>query len=171
MNRKERNHTKKIALYGILIAAALVFSWLEAQIPPFFAFPGMKLGLTNIVVLLTLYKLGSGSAMAVNVLRIALVSMLFGGMMAMVYSLAGGMLSTAVMILLKKTGKFRLVTVSIAGGVSHNVGQIAAAMLLLNTSGIAWYLTVLWFTGLASGALIGILGSELVKRLPDKLFI
>ena len=130
----------------------------------------MKIGLTNIIVVLTLYKLGSSSAMAVNVLRIALVSMLFGGIMSMLYSLAGGMLSTVIMILLKKTGKFKTVTVSIAGGISHNIGQILVAMLALNTSGIAWYLAALWFTGMASGTLIGILSNELIKRLPDKLF-
>ena len=86
----------------------------------------------------------------------------------MIYSLAGGMLSTIVMILLKKTDRFRIVTVSIAGGISHNVGQIIVAVFALNTVGIAWYLTVLWFSGLASGALTGIIGAELVKRLPEQ---
>lgn len=170
MNRNEKTNVKKTALYGLIIAAALVLSWIESQIPPFFPIPGMKIGLTNIIVVLTLYKLGSSSAMAVNVLRIALVSMLFGGIMSMLYSLAGGMLSTVIMILLKKTGKFKTVTVSIAGGISHNIGQILVAMLALNTSGIAWYLAALWFTGMASGTLIGILSNELIKRLPDKLF-
>ncbi len=170
MNRNEKTNVKKTALYGLIIAAALVLSWIESQIPPFFPIPGMKIGLTNIIVVLTLYKLGSSSAMAANVLRIALVSMLFGGIMSMLYSLAGGMLSTVVMILLKKTGKFKTVTVSIAGGISHNIGQILVAMLALNTSGIAWYLAALWFTGMASGTLIGILSNELIKRLPDKLF-
>ena len=74
------------------------------------------------------------------------------------------------MILLKKTGKLKEITVSIAGGIFHNVGQILIAMLMMNTTSILWYLAVLWFTGAASGALIGLLGYMLVKRLPDKLF-
>jgi heptaprenyl diphosphate synthase len=69
------------------------------------------------------------------------------------------------MILLKKTGKFRIATVSVAGGVAHNVGQILAAMVLLKTTVVGWYLLVLWFTGIASGLLIGILGGELARRL------
>ena len=153
-----------------MIALALVFSYVESQIPAFFAVPGMKLGLTNVVVLLALYKMGNGSAMAINILRIVLVSAMFGGPSAMMYSLAGGLLSTVVMILLKKTDKFRIVTVSVAGGISHNIGQIIVAVIVLNTTGIAWYLLMLWFTGMVTGAVIGVLGAELVKRLPDKLF-
>ncbi len=163
-------NTKQIVSYGIMIALALVFSYVESQIPAFFAVPGMKLGLTNVVVLLALYKMGNGSAMAINILRIVLVSAMFGGPSAMMYSLAGGLLSTVVMILLKKTDKFRIVTVSVAGGIFHNIGQIIVAVIVLNTTGIAWYLLILWFTGMITGAVIGILGAELVKRLPDKLF-
>ena len=130
----------------------------------------MKLGLTNIVVLLALYRMGNVSAMSVNVLRIVLVSLLFGGFSPMLYSLAGGMLSTAVMMLLKKTGRFSVIAVSIAGGVSHNIGQILVAVLVLNTAGIAWYLAVLWITGMITGALIGLLGGLLIKRLPETIF-
>lgn len=158
-----------MTLYGMMIAAALILSYVESQIPAFFAFPGMKLGLTNVVVVLALYKLGGGGAAAVNILRIVLVSALFGGPAALIYSLAGGMLSTAVMIILKRLG-FRSLTVSIAGGVSHNAGQMIAAMIIMNTAGLGWYLAVLWFTGMITGALIGVLGGELIKRLPDKLF-
>ncbi len=167
---KQRINTHTISAYGILIALALVFSYLESQIPTFFPIPGMKLGLTNIVVLLALYKIGNTGAMAINVLRIILVSLLFGGPSAFMYSLAGGMLSAVVMILLKKTKLFRMVTVSIAGGVAHNIGQILVAMFAMNTVSIVWYLAVLWVSGMVSGALIGLLGAELVRRLPDRLF-
>ena len=170
MNKKSKVNVKRISVYGLITAVAIVLSWLESQIPPFFPVPGMKIGLTNIMVIIALYKMGSGSAMAVNVLRIVIVSFLFGGPSALLYSLSGGMLSTLVMIFLKWTGKFKTVTVSIAGGIFHNVGQILIAMLMMNTTGILWYLAVLWFTGAASGALIGILASLIVKRLPDKPF-
>ena len=156
---------KTIARYGLLIALALILSYAEAQIPAFFAVPGMKLGLTNLVVLLALYLMGSGSAVTINMIRIVLVALLFGNGMSLAYSAAGGLLSGGVMILLKKTGRFSVVTVSIAGGVMHNAGQILVTMVLLGTGSLAWYLLILWFTGIASGTVIGILGGLLCGRL------
>jgi heptaprenyl diphosphate synthase len=157
--------TKQIAQYGLLIAMAMILSYVEAQIPAFFAVPGMKLGLTNVVVLYALYCMGDKSALMINFIRIFLVSMLFGNGISIAYSIAGGLLSGLVMIILKKTRKFGIVTVSIAGGVAHNIGQILVAMYLLEVTAIAWYLLILWFTGIASGLLIGVLGGELCKRL------
>ena len=164
-----QNRTRKIALYGMLVALALVLSWLEAQIPAFFAVPGMKLGLTNIVVLMALYCINAKSAFVINVVRIILVSLLFGSAVSLLYSLAGGMLSTIVMILLKRTGKLKIVTVSIIGGVCHNIGQILVAMALLQTTNLAWYLLILWFTGLGAGAVIGIIGGQICERLKNIL--
>lgn len=157
--------SRMVAQYGLLVALALIFSYIEAQVPAFFAVPGMKLGLTNVVVLFALYRMGSKSAVVANLLRIFLVSVLFGNGMSLAYSLAGGLLSGLVMILLKKTGKFRIVTVSVAGGIAHNIGQVLMAMVLLETTALAWYLLVLWFTGLGSGLVIGLLGGELCRRL------
>lgn len=159
------NSTGKVATYGILIALAMILSYVEAQIPAFFAVPGMKLGLTNVVVLFALYRINNKSAFFINLLRILLVGLLFGNGMSIAYSLAGGMLSTLAMMLLKKFGKFQMVTVSIVGGVCHNIGQILVAILILQTTALAWYLLVLWFSGLASGLVIGLIGAELVKRL------
>lgn len=153
-----------VAQYGLLVAIALILSYIEAQIPAFFAVPGMKLGLTNIVVLIALYQMGVRSALLINILRVLLVSLLFGNGMSLAYSLAGGLLSWAVMVGLKKTGRFHMVTISIAGGVAHNIGQILVAMLILGTTALAWYLLMLWFTGLASGAVIGVIGGELCRR-------
>lgn len=161
MNRR----TRAVTQYGILIALAMVLSYVESTIPAFFAVPGMKLGLTNIVVLLALYLKGPKSAVAINVLRILLVSFLFGNGMSLAYSLAGGLLSGTLMILLKQTGRFGVVTVSICGGIAHNIGQIIVAMIVMETSALAWYLLVLWFTGLATGAVIGLIGGELIRRM------
>lgn len=157
--------SRMVAQYGCLVALALILSYVEAQIPAFFAVPGMKLGLTNMVVLFALYRMGSKSAVIVNFLRIFLVSLLFGNGMSLAYSVAGGLLSGLVMILLKRTGKFRIVTVSVAGGIAHNIGQVLTAMVLLKTNTLAWYLLVLWFTGLGSGFVIGFLSGELCRRL------
>lgn len=161
------NKTKRLALYGLLAALALVLSYIEAMIPTFFAVPGMKLGLTNLVVLVALYRMGTKPAMVINFARILLTSILFGTVVSLWYSLAGGLLSGIVMILLKNTGKFQPLTVSVAGGVMHNVGQILVAMVIMQTNAIAWYLLVLWISGIVAGAIIGVLGSWMLSRLPE----
>jgi heptaprenyl diphosphate synthase len=157
--------TKKITTIGILIALALILSYVESQIPAFVAIPGMKLGLTNIVVLTTLYILDVKSAMLINVIRIIIVAILFGSAMSFAFSFVGGMLSTIVMILLKKSGRMKIIGVSAAGGITHNIGQILTAMVLLGTKAIAWYLPVLWISGIFSGVVIGIIGGLVTARL------
>lgn len=157
--------TKRITTYGVLIALALILSYIEAQIPAFVAVPGMKLGLTNVVVLVALYILDSKSAMFINVVRIIIVAILFGNAMSFAFSIAGGMLSTTVMILLKRSKKFGVVGISAAGGITHNIGQIIMAVILLNTKAIAGYLPILWISGIISGILIGIIGGLVCSRL------
>ncbi len=157
--------TKTLATLGLLVALALILSYVESLIPAFFAIPGMKLGLTNLVVLVALYLLGERSAVAINLVRILLVGLLFGNGVSIFYSISGGILSLLVMILLKKSNKFSIITVSICGGISHNIGQILAAMVILQTTALGWYLCILWFTGLAAGAIIGILGAIITQRL------
>lgn len=171
--RKEPKGTmgaKRVARYGLLIALAMVLSYAETLIPAFFAVPGMKLGLTNLVVMIALYRMGSRDAILLNLLRIVLVSMTFGNAFSLLYSLAGGVLSGAVMILLKRTGRFSMMAVSVAGGIAHNVGQILMAMVLLETKQVGYYLLVLWWSGLAAGLVIGLVSYEITKRLPDALF-
>ncbi len=161
---------KRVARYGLLIALAMVLSYAETLIPAFFAVPGMKLGLTNLVVMIALYRMGSRDAIILNLLRIVLVSMTFGNAFSLLYSLAGGVLSGAVMILLKRTGRFGMMSVSVAGGIAHNVGQILMAMVVLETRQVGYYLLVLWWSGLAAGLVIGLVSYEITKRLPDALF-
>ncbi len=157
---------RKITTYGLLVALALVLSYVESLVPAFFAIPGMKLGLTNIVVVVALYILDAKSAFAINVIRILLLSFMFGNGASFMYSLAGGMLSTLLMIFLKKWGAFSMTAVSAVGGVAHNLGQILMAMLLLYTSAVGYYMLVLWFIGIVTGLVIGLISAEIVKRLP-----
>ena len=163
--KKNKISTRTIATYGLLLAAALILSYVESLIPPFFAIPGIKVGLTNLVVLLALYLLGTKSALFLNIIRVLLAGLLFGNAFSLLYSLAGAILSWIVMILLKKSGKFGVTAVSIAGGVCHNVAQILVAMFVLQTVSVAWYLLILWFTGILAGAVIGIISAILIKRL------
>jgi len=156
---------RKVALYGLLTALAFVLSYIEAQIPVFFAVPGMKLGLTNLVILFSLYRMSSRDALLLNVVRMILVAATFGNLFSLAYSLAGGILSWLAMILLKRSKKFSMVGVSVAGGVAHNVGQILVAIFVLETGKLIYYLPVLLVSGLAAGVVVGILGGELVKRI------
>lgn len=155
----------KVAQYGLIIALALVLSYLESLIPPL-GVPGVKLGLPNLAIVFALYRLGFKDACVISLVRVVLAALLFGNGAALAYSAAGAVLSLAVMGLLKKTGKFSSVGVSVAGGVAHNAGQILVAMALLETARLAWYLPVLWVSGTVAGVLIGIVSGELVKRVP-----
>ena len=157
-------NTKKIALYGLLIALAMLLSWVESMIPIPFPVPGIKLGLTNLVIIVALYELGARDAFILSMVRILLVAFTFGNTAALLYSLAGGILSFLVMVLLKKTDKFSMAGVSVAGGVAHNVGQIAVASVLLATN-MAGYLPALLISGCVAGVLIGLLGSEVARRV------
>ena len=168
MVSQDKQGAKRVALRGVLVAAAMVLSWVEAQIPAFFAVPGMKLGLTNAVVLTALYLLSSRDAVVINLVRIVLVGFTFGSLFSMLYSLAGGLLSGAVMILLRKTGWFGPIGVSVAGGISHNVGQILVAMAVLESRYVLYYLPALWLSGLVAGTLIGVLCGVLLRRIPGK---
>jgi len=124
----------------------------------------MKIGLANIVIVSALYMLGIKAAVIINLLRVVMAFLLFGNAMSLMYSLAGAVISLLVMILLKKTGKLAILTISVAGAISHNIGQILVALLVTGISQILWYFIVLWLTAIGSGIVIGFLGMIIVKR-------
>lgn len=150
---------------GVFLALALVCSYIESLIPFYFGAPGIKLGLANIMVLLTLYLMGPREAAALSVMRVLLAGFLFGNAFSILYSFAGALLSFSVMYLLWKTGKLHMVSVSIAGGISHNLGQIAVAALLVQNYRILLYFVILYFVGMVTGALIGIVAWEVYGRV------
>ena len=160
--------TKKLTTHALLLALALILSYLESLVPMSFAVPGIKLGLPNIVVVFALYKLDFKAAACVSIIRVLLVSLLFGNVMVMIYSLAGAVLSLCLMWLLKKSGKFSSVGVSVAGALGHNAGQVFTAMLLLETGGLIYYLPALCISGAIAGVCIGLIGGIIVKRVKIK---
>lgn len=165
--RNTNKQIHKLTLLSILTAAALILSYVEAVLPPIFAsVPGIKIGLPNIIIIFILYRMGVSSAISVALVRITLSSLLFGNPISFLYSLAGALLSIAVMILLKKMNFLSSVGVSVAGGIFHNVGQILAAMLLLKTVQIGYYMIVLAVTGTLSGLFIGLCGAFVIYRFP-----
>ena len=156
--------TKKVAFLGLSVALAMVLSFVESQIPPLVAVPGVKVGLPNLVIVYLLYKLGAKEAVIVSIIRVILVSILFGNAQSAFFSICGAAQSLLGMILLKKL--FATVTVSVIGGVLHNVGQIGAAVLVTATPGIVTYLPVLLISGTLAGVVIGMVSGMLVKRVP-----
>lgn len=158
--------TRKIAQTGILVAVAFVLSYVESLLPISLGIPGIKIGLSNIVVVLCLYECSLKQTFGIAVVRILLVGITFGNFSMMLYSLAGGMLSFAVMVLLKHSGRFSVYGVSIAGGVCHNMGQILVAVAILQQKGLlVYYMPFLLAAGCVAGACIGIVAAILVKRL------
>ena len=158
----------KIAYWGVFLALALVCSYVESLIPISFGIPGVKLGLTNIVVILMLYTIGAKDAILISVLRIILAGFMFGNAFSIIYSLAGGILSFVVMLLLKNTGKLKILSISTAGGISHNVGQLVVAALVVENYNILFYVPVLIIAGIITGFLIGLLAGEIVLRIGNR---
>lgn len=160
---------KKVAYTGVFVALALICSYVESLIPISFGIPGIKLGLTNIVVVLTLFCVGMPEALIISVIRILLAGFMFGNMYSILYSLAGGLLSFGIMVLLKKINKFKIISVSVAGGIFHNIGQLIVAALVVENEKILFYIPVLLIAGYVTGLIIGILSQEIVIRIGEKI--
>lgn len=150
--------TKRLALCAVLTSLALALSYMERFLPLqlLIPLPGVKLGLANIVTLIALYLLGPGSAFAILVPRCILGAVFGGGMTGLLFSLTGGLLAMSMMSLSRKMPMLSIYGVSILGAAAHSVGQILAAMVLMNSvyvgAYLPWLLAVSVFTGLATGA-------------------
>ncbi|MBR7181781.1 MAG: Gx transporter family protein [Clostridia bacterium] len=156
---------KRVAFLSMSIALAMILSFVESLIPALVAIPGIKIGLPNLIIVFLLYRVGWKETVIVSIIRIVLVSVLFGNIQTMTFSIAGAVLSLLGMILLQKTNWFSTIAVSITGGILHNIGQIIAAVLWTQTAEIAYYLPVLLISGTVAGTVIGLLAGLLVKRL------
>jgi len=179
---------KKAAVCGMLVALAMIFSYVEALIPINFGVPGIKLGLANLVVLYGLYMMKPSEVFTVSIVRILLTGFMFGNGMSIIYSLAGGILSFAVMLPLTRMNKkpfhgpgrggqqvsrpdlssstLSPIGVSAAGAVSHNIGQILVAAAVLKSAALFYYLPALILSGVVTGVLMGILIQRILKILP-----
>ena len=160
--------TKRLTLLGLLCALAMILSYFESLIPPIIPVPGIKIGLPNLIIVFVLYKLGTKYAFIVSVLRVFLVSLLFGSVLTLAYSMAGAVLSLLLMALFKKLSIFSETGVSIIGGVSHNAAQIIVACIIMETAQIVYYLPALIVSGVITGAVIGIGGGLLIKKIDLK---
>lgn len=165
-----KEKTKRIAFLGVITSVALILAYVEAILPPIYAaVPGIKVGLPNIVIIFILYRFGVKDAAMVSGVRLLIVALLFGNVMTLAYSTAGAVLSLLVMTILKKINSFSTVGVSIAGAVAHNLGQIAVAILLLESTQIGYYMIILAVTGTIAGIFIGLAGNAIIKRVDLKI--
>ncbi|MBQ7242354.1 MAG: Gx transporter family protein [Firmicutes bacterium] len=161
--RESTKRSRKIAYYGMFAALALIMSYVERFIPVPVPVPGVKPGLANIVILLVLYTMDEKSAFYISVVRVIVASLLFSGMAGFFYSIAGAMLSLGVMILLKRADKMSIVGVSVAGGISHNVGQILVACAVLENIRLMYYLPILLISGIITGFFTGIVAKAAMR--------
>ncbi len=157
------SQNKKIAWMAMLLALAFVLSFLERMFSLEIPVPGVKLGLANLAVLMAIYTMGTKPAFIISLARIILDGMTFGNAYRMLYSFAGGVLSFSIMYLGKKWN-WSIMSVSMAGGLCHNIGQIIVAIIILKTPELISYLPVLIIAGIATGAVNGLLCGMIVKR-------
>ena len=160
-----KTDTKRLVTLAMLVSVAMILSYIESLLPPLAAIPGVKLGLSNVATLFALLTLGPLAAISVSLVRVFLSALLFGNAMALIFSLFGAALSLIVMILFSRLKIFSPVGISILGAVAHNAGQIIAAMIVLKTSAIVYYLAPLVVSGTLAGIVIGIVSGLLSKRL------
>ena len=160
----------RLASFGVFVALALIFSYIETLIPFQIGIPGGKLGLANLVIVIALYRMPVGEVYLLSGVRVVLTGFLFGNLMSILYSLAGGILSLTVMWGMKRIRSVSILGVSIAGGVFHNIGQLLAAALMVETYGVFSYLPVLLISGLLTGFVIGLAAGEMLKRIRSLQF-
>ena len=162
--RQGKSPGRSVAVLGVMATLAILFGYVEVLIPFNFGIPGIKLGLSNLVVLYALYRLSYREALVISLVRVVLIGFLFGNMFSLAYAATGAILSLSVMAGLKKTGVFGILGISSAGGTAHNIGQILVAYLVTPSLPLLWYLPILMIAGLITGLIIGGLTAVLLGR-------
>lgn len=155
---------KRLTTNALILAIALILSYIETLVPINVGVP-IKVGLANIAIMFALYKLGNKEAIIISILRVIIVSILFTNVITFYYSLGGAILSLIMMIIVKKLDLFNVYVTCAVGSLSHNIGQIIVAFILLDNSLVFYYLPYLLLFGLISGLIIGILSAVIIKRV------
>ena len=158
------NGAKKISYCAVISALAIVFGYIEALFPIPIPIPGVKLGLGNVAVIVCLYLINKRTAFAVMSVKAIVTSVLFSSPSMLIYSLSGGILSFLVMCIMKKY-RFSLITVSIGGGIFHNIGQLIAASLVMNNANLSYYAPFLIIAGSCAALLVGLTSQAIIKIL------
>ncbi|MDD3920323.1 MAG: Gx transporter family protein [Eubacteriales bacterium] len=159
---------KYIARFGIFASIALVLGWLESCIPIAAGIPGIKLGLANTMLLYAIYLLDRKGAWLLMAVKVLLSGLLFSGLTGILYSMAGGICSLAVMCLLKRIKGFSILGASMAGALTHNIAQVAVACFVVQSRAVLAYLPVLLIAGTVTGLLTGIIAKYTMRAISDK---
>ena len=157
-------NSARITYIALLSALSAVFGYIESLFPLPIPVPGIKLGLSNIVILFALIRMNKRDAFLIMLIKVMICSVLFSGINSLFYSLLGGIFSFFAMVFAQKLDS-STIGISMAGGVFHNLGQIFAACLLLSSFSAFYYLPVLTVFGLFVGAAVGILCAIVISRL------
>lgn len=160
---------KKTAYLGLFSALAIILGYVETLLPVFVGIPGVKLGLANLVTVFLLYSYSWKEAGAVSLVRIIAIGFMFGNLFSILYSLAGAALSLLCMAAAKRFSGLSIVGVSIIGGITHNLGQIIVAAIVVENIHLFYYFPALLAAGLVTGMLIGIITGEVGKRIPGRM--
>lgn len=156
--------TKKLTLLGLLSTISIIFGYIEMLFPIPLPIPGIKLGLGNIAVLVSLYLFGNSSSLFIMIIKVVITSLLFATPLTFIYSFAGGILSLIIMIIMKKFN-FNIITVSIGGGIFHNIGQLLTASVILKNINILYYLPILIIVGSVMACAVGLASKIVIKRV------
>lgn len=161
-----RIYMKKTAYAGVLVALALIFSYIETFIPLPIPFPGIKLGLANIVIVYALFRMDIYYAAFISVVRVLVAGVLFGNMSMILYSLAGATMALIVMYAAKKNFELHVITISLLGALAHIIGQMIVAGMVTSFGAISYYAPVLLIFSVFTGIIIGLISDQLLKRIP-----
>lgn len=169
--KPDSNHSRNAADGAALVCCALALSYLEAIIPVslLIPIPGFKLGLANIVVILAFYRNSPSCALSVSACRVVLSSLLFGSLASFAFSISGAAFSFASLLLTAYAlrGKVSFIGVSVLSALAHNIGQAAAAVIMLRSFAVLFYFPALVISALITGIITG----AVLLCLPERIFV
>ncbi len=157
--------SRRIATDGLLLALALILSFIDSMIPMPIPVAGIKLGLANLAVIYALYTMGEGDAVIISIARVLLSGLMFAGMSGILYSLAGAALSLAVMCLMYRFTDYHIIPVSVCGSLAHIAGQLMVAAAMTSISIVTYYAPLLLVSAFIAGTVIGMLSLLLLRAV------
>lgn len=157
--------TKKVSVIGLFTAMALLLSCIENILPFRTGIPGIKLGIANLIIVISFYFLPSGEVLSISLLRVFFLSVFSGSPFTTAFSFTGAIASFFAMYISYRRNSFSPVGISIIGGVTHNLAQLLISALLLNTPAFLWYSPVLLISGIITGLINGLIATKIIHTV------
>ena len=162
------DRVRGLAVRSMFAAFAIILSYIEVLIPINLGVQGVKLGLANLIILLVLYNFTVKDALLINIVRVAVIGLLFGNVFSILFSMTGAVISLFFMWIAKKC-RFHMIVVSVIGGITHNIGQLLIAARMVGSYYIIHYIPITFIAGFIAGLVIGLIAFILNERLKDTL--